>query len=188
MSSNIFYSPMYISVSMSEREMLSFMANDTEDESEPHHPAYSPITLSPARRSKPTNPTPHPPTRPTTAESTTHSDPDSVAQASVIYLNPYTGITSESFLQAQLIPPHEPTATQSQTTITAAQLIPPHEPAATQSQTTITAAQLIHPHEPAATQSQTTITATSTLIVLGVPPIPPRPVPWPTAILAPITC
>ena len=165
MSSNIFYSPMYISVSMSEREMLSFMANDTEDESEPHHPAYSPITLSPARRSKPTNPTPHPPTRPTTAESTTHSDPDSVAQASVIYLNPYTGITSESFLQAQLIPPHEPTAAQSQTTITAAQLIPPHEPAAT--------------------QSQTTITATSTLIVLGVPPIPPRPVPWPTAIAAP---
>ena len=83
---------MYISVSMSEREMLSFMANNTEDESEPHHPAYSPITLSPTRRSKPTNPTPHPPTqaeRTTTAESTTYSDPDSVAQASVIYLNPW---------------------------------------------------------------------------------------------------
>ena len=171
MSSNIFYSPMYISVSMSEREMLSFMANDTEDESEPHHPAYSPITLSCTRtqvRAYQPNSAPANPCRPTTAESTTYSDPDSVAQASVIYLNLYTGITSESFLQAQLIPPHEPTAAQSQTTITAAQLI--------------------HPHEPAATQSQTTITATSTLIVLGVPPIPPRPVPWPTAIPAPTTC
>ena len=165
MSSNIFYSPMYISVSMSEREMLSFMANDTEDESEPHHPAYSPITH--AGPSLPTQLRTRQP-RPTTAESTTYSDPDSVAQASVIYLNPYTGITSQTFLQAQLIPPHEP--------------------AAAQSQTTITAAQLIHPHEPAATPG--TIKALVAVMVVWdwVPPIPPRPVPWPTAIPTPITC
>ena len=133
MSRNIFYSPSYISGSMSEREMLSFMAIDTK--SEPHHPAYSPITLSPAPRSKPTNLTPHLPTA-------DPEWPDSVAQASVIYLNPYICITiscSQTFLQAQLILPHEPAAAQSQTTIerTAAQLIPPHEPATTQSQTVI---------------------------------------------------
>ena len=90
MSRNIFYSPSYISGSMSEREMLSFMAIDTEDESEPHHPAYSPITLSPAPRSKPTNPTPHPPTA-------DPEWPDSVAQASVIYLNPYTAGADAGF-------------------------------------------------------------------------------------------
>ena len=75
-SRNIFYSPSYISGSMSERFIYGHRYRGRIRASS------SCLFANNAIRSKPTNPTPHPPTA-------DPEWPDSVAQASVIYLNPF---------------------------------------------------------------------------------------------------